>query len=109
MIAAANETLEARAAAWAAALRAAGVEAEVWAGQSTVGGGSLPGETLPTSLLALPGLSADRMAARLRAGDPPVIARITQDALVLDPRTVAAADEETLLRQVIWAAGSLKA
>ena len=104
MIAASSEALEARAAAWAAALRVAGVAAEVWAGQSTVGGGSLPGETLPTSLLALPGLSPDRMAARLRAGDPPVIARITQDALVLDPRTVAAADEETLLRQVIRAA-----
>ncbi len=106
MIAASSAALEARAAAWAAALRVAGVAAEVWAGQSTVGGGSLPGETLPTSLLALPGLSPDRMAARLRAGDPPVIARITQDALVLDPRTVPAADEETLLRQVIWAAAT---
>ncbi|MCB0255399.1 MAG: L-seryl-tRNA(Sec) selenium transferase, partial [Anaerolineae bacterium] len=76
-------------------------------GESTVGGGSLPGETLPTSLLALPSLPADRMANALRNGDTPVIARITQDALVLDPRTVATAEEQTLLRQVIWAAGTL--
>lgn len=107
MIAASTEALEGRAQRWAAALQAAGVAAVVRAGQSTVGGGSLPGETLPTSLLALPGLPADRLASRLRRGDPAVVARIAHDALVLDPRTVAAADEETLLRQVIWAAGAL--
>lgn len=109
MIAASRETLEGRAQRLTNALRATGVTVEVWPGESTVGGGSLPGETLPTSLLALPGLPADRLASKLRAGDPPIVARITQDALVLDLRTVAAADEETLLRQVIWAAGSLKA
>ena len=108
MIAASNESLEDRTQRWAAALQAAGLAAEVWAGESTVGGGSLPGETLPTSLLALPGLPADRLASALRRGDPAVVARITQDALVLDPRTVAAADEETLLRQVIWADNTLK-
>ena len=104
MIAASGDALAARATEWTAALRAAGVSAEVWPGESTVGGGSLPGETLPTSLLALPGLPPDRLAGLLRAGDPPVIARITRDTLVLDPRTVAAVDEETLLRQVIRAA-----
>ena len=104
MIAASGDALAARATEWTAALRAAGVAAEVWPGESTVGGGSLPGETLPTSLLALPGLPPDRLAGLLRAGDPPVIARITRDTLVLDPRTVAAVDEETLLRQVIRAA-----
>ena len=107
MIATPRDALEARAQSWAMALRDRGVAAEVWAGESTVGGGSLPGETLPTSLLALPSLPADRMANALRNGDTPVIARITQDALVLDPRTVATAEEQTLLRQVIWAAGTL--
>ncbi|MEZ4771156.1 MAG: L-seryl-tRNA(Sec) selenium transferase [Caldilineales bacterium] len=108
MIATPAEVLEARALRWTAALRASGVATEVWAGESTVGGGSLPGETLPTSLVALPGLPADRLAGALRRGDPAVVARITQDALVLDPRTVVAADEETLLRQVIWAAETLE-
>ena len=47
-------------------------------GQSTIGGGSLPGETLSTYLLALPDLPADPMMARLRNGQPAVVARIVE-------------------------------
>ena len=59
-------------------------------GQSTVGGGSLPGETLTTTLLAItPPDSPDAFARRLRSGPTPVIARIEDDVIVLDPRTVS--------------------
>jgi L-seryl-tRNA(Ser) seleniumtransferase len=63
-------------------------------GASTTGGGSAPGSALPTKLVALrvEGVSASTLEARLRAGDPPVIARIQDDRVVLDLRTVADID-----------------
>jgi L-seryl-tRNA(Ser) seleniumtransferase len=63
---------------------------EVIAGESVIGGGSAPGATLPTRLLALTaqGMSADELAARLRASDPPVIARVEEGRVLLDLRTV---------------------
>ncbi|MFQ3567625.1 MAG: L-seryl-tRNA(Sec) selenium transferase [Aggregatilineales bacterium] len=57
-------------------------------GESAVGGGSLPGATLSTRLLALTPDDPNSFAARLRAADPPVIARIVADQVVFDPRTV---------------------
>jgi L-seryl-tRNA(Ser) seleniumtransferase len=69
-------------------LQAAGFTAEVIAGQSTVGGGSLPGETLPTKLVALTVSNPDDFLARLRRGDPPVVARIENDRVLFDLRTV---------------------
>ncbi len=101
MIAAPVEELERRARRWQRALRRAGIRAEVVEGRSTVGGGSLPGETLPTRLLALPVPDPDRTAAALRRGDPPVVARIEEDRLVLDPRTVLPEEEDALLRRVV--------
>ncbi len=100
MIAMPLDKLEARARRWAERLSKMGVQAEVIPGESAVGGGSLPGATLPTRLVALNVASPDGFAARLRAADPPVIARIEADRLVLDPRTVLAEDEEPLLRAV---------
>lgn len=66
-------------------------------GQSTVGGGSLPEETLPTRLLAIQVKSPNRMLAKLRANHPPIIARIEQDQVVCDPRTVFPEEEIPLL------------
>jgi len=86
-----------RAKQWARKLKQAGIVAEVIEGCSTVGGGSLPGETLPTWLVAIESDSPDELAARLRRNDPPVIARIEDGHLVLDPRTVAEGEEKTLL------------
>jgi L-seryl-tRNA(Ser) seleniumtransferase len=100
MIAADQDLLKARAGAWAEHLQAAGLPAAVWAGQSTVGGGSLPGETLPTSLVALPTLPADRLSSQLRAGNPPIIARIAQDAVCLDPRTVLPEEDDLVVAGV---------
>ncbi len=96
MIAQTPETLCARAQAWADAL---GVGLVI-PGQSTVGGGSLPGETLPTHLLALPAKSPDRLLARLRRLNPPLIARLQDDRVVLDPRTILPEQEPVLLDQL---------
>lgn len=82
-----------RAAAWAVALG----QGEVIPGESTVGGGSLPGETLPTYLLALPIPKPDKLLARLRQQNPPVIARLQDERVVLDPRSVLPEQEEALL------------
>ncbi len=59
-------------------------------GSSAVGGGSFPGAMLPTTLVALDGgaLGANGLALRLRLGDPPVIARVEDDRVLLDPRTL---------------------
>ena len=70
---------------------------EVLAGESAVGGGSLPGATLPTWLLALDVEGPDEFLARLRAAEPPVIARIAAGRVLLDPRTVLPGEEEALL------------
>lgn len=67
MISATGPDLAARAAAWRAQLALGGVAAELRPGQSAVGGGSLPGETLPSTLLAILTPHPDRLAARLRA------------------------------------------
>jgi L-seryl-tRNA(Ser) seleniumtransferase len=80
--------VEREARAFAGQLRAAGFTAEVIDGQSTIGGGSLPGETLPTKLVALSVDNPDDFLARLRRGDPPVVARIENDRVVFDLRTV---------------------
>ena len=62
------------------------LDAAVIDGQSTVGGGSLPGETLPTKLVAVRHRSAAAQAARLRTHG--IIARVQEGQLLLDPRTV---------------------
>jgi L-seryl-tRNA(Ser) seleniumtransferase len=94
------EALEARASAWLAALGAAGAGARVQASTSAVGGGTLPGVTLETRVLALPPGDAGALAARLRRADPPVVARIEEDRVVLDPRTVMPDEDEAVVAAV---------
>jgi L-seryl-tRNA(Ser) seleniumtransferase len=74
-------------------------------GASTIGGGSAPGSALPTRLLRVthPALSATDLEARLRAGDPPVVARIENDVVLLDLRTVLPEEEDTLVACVLRA------
>jgi L-seryl-tRNA(Ser) seleniumtransferase len=71
---------------------------EVIDGESVIGGGAAPSSVLPTRLLALScaGLSADELAARLRASDPPIVARVEQGRVLLDLRTVLAEQDEAL-------------
>ncbi|MGQ9524946.1 MAG: L-seryl-tRNA(Sec) selenium transferase [Armatimonadota bacterium] len=66
------------------------LNAEVEKGVSEIGGGSLPGEQLPTYLVALrpDGMDAEELARRLRSCDPPVYARVSKEAVLLDMRTV---------------------
>jgi L-seryl-tRNA(Ser) seleniumtransferase len=90
---------------WSVKLEERGVKTHLVDGESAVGGGSLPGHSLPTVLLALPG-RASRLAEALRHGDPPVIARIEKDECCLDPRTVLTGEDEVLLDAVEAAAGS---
>jgi L-seryl-tRNA(Ser) seleniumtransferase len=101
MIALTAEEIGARAQALSAAL---GPGCAVLPGRSAIGGGSLPEETLPTMLLALPAPSAPggatALAARLRAGDPPVIARVQEERVLLDLRTVSPAQEPLLLARL---------
>lgn len=73
---------------------------EVIKGDSMVGGGSLPGENQPTFLLAINVKSPDRFLEKLRQLDIPVIARIENDQVILDPRTVLLSQESTLLEEL---------
>jgi L-seryl-tRNA(Ser) seleniumtransferase len=84
-----------RAESLATQLSSRGLSASVVDGQSTIGGGSAPGSALPTRLVAVthPTLSATKLEARLRSQEIPVIARIENDHVVLDLRTVDPADD----------------
>jgi len=86
-----------------AALGPAGAGCEVRESRSAVGGGSLPEVTLPTFVLALPGGDPDDLLARLRVADPPVIARIEEDRVVLDPRTVMPGEDDDVVRAAVEA------
>jgi L-seryl-tRNA(Ser) seleniumtransferase len=105
-IAQAPEALEARARAWLAALDRAVPGADVRPSRSAVGGGSLPEVTLPTTVLSLPAERPDALAARLRRCDPPIVARIEEDRVVLDPRTVTPGEDADVVRGVRAAAGN---
>lgn len=93
MIAMDRSAIKSRAESWQRRLK----RGRIISGESTVGGGSLPGETMPTYLLALDLPGPDRFMARLRMADPPVIVRLENDQILLDPRTVLPEQEETLL------------
>lgn len=90
-----KEAIGARADAAAAALSRAGWTTRVIDGSSTVGGGSAPGTEIPTRLIEISrnGMSADAIEQHLRSLDPPVIARIQDDRVVLDLRTVDPNDD----------------
>ncbi|MCJ7737230.1 MAG: L-seryl-tRNA(Sec) selenium transferase, partial [Anaerolineae bacterium] len=104
MISAPLAEVERRAHRWWQLFRQAGLSAEVLDGRSTVGGGSLPGETIATKVVAIDCEWPDRVAAALRAEDPPVVARIEDDRLVLDPRTVSSEEEPLFIHAVVRAA-----
>ena len=75
---------------------------EIVDGRSLVGGGAAPAATLPARLLAIScqGLSADELAARLRAGEPPLIARVEEGRVLLDFRTVFPEQDEPLAQAI---------
>jgi L-seryl-tRNA(Ser) seleniumtransferase len=87
-----------RAASLVEALRGRGIPAHVEDGESAIGGGSAPGASLATRLVAVvhPTIGAAELEARLRAQDVPVIARIDNERVVLDLRTVDPDDDAAL-------------
>lgn len=103
MIAASPQRLRSRARSLARRLAAQGLPVQVVPGESAVGGGSLPGQTLPTFLVAIAAPSPDKLARRLRLGMPPVVARIEDDRLVLDLRTVIPGEDPLLLEAILHA------
>jgi len=72
-------------------------DGEIVTGISTIGGGSLPGETLPTWLMALSVGNPDKFLARLRSQNPPIIARTENNKVLLDPRTILPESEDAFL------------
>ena len=107
MIAETQASLGRRAKSIAARLTAAGIAAEVVDTTSTVGGGSLPEETQPSRGIALRAASAARAVGALRKADLPVIARIVDDRVVLDLRSVLPEDDERLATAVMSALSPL--
>jgi L-seryl-tRNA(Ser) seleniumtransferase len=139
MIATPLKALRQRTERWAATLEQWGIKAASIDGQSTIGGGSLPGETLPTTLLSIPeralsapdvplattnhlphaadhqkknagsgaGIALEQFATQLRTGIPPVIARLSRERLLLDPRTILPEQDEPLLQALRSAFGKL--
>ena len=101
MIAVELEQIQQRADAWRQTLG----QGKVILGESTVGGGSLPGETLPTYLLALTAHSPQRFLKRLRQAHIPVIARAQDEMVVFDPRTVLPEQDKVLLEGIREALG----
>jgi L-seryl-tRNA(Ser) seleniumtransferase len=93
MISIPTEILERRVRGWAQHLS----YGEVRKSQSTVGGGSLPEETLPTWTLALPVEKPNVFAQKLRQETPPIITRIEDNRVILDPRTVFPEQDQTML------------
>lgn len=111
MISTPPEKIKERAANWQAQVGGnATVELSVEPSESAIGGGTLPGETLPSWVLALgchgvPG-GAEEVVGHMRRAEPPVVARIEDDRVLLDPRTVLPQEEEAVigvLRQALEA------
>ena len=75
-----------------------GFSAEVEDGESVIGGGSTPGQSLPTKLVVVrhSAHSAQALEALLRQNSPPIVARVEADRLLLDLRTVFENQDETL-------------
>ncbi len=88
------EWLESRALGWVGAL---GTRAMVVATEAVVGGGSLPGRTLPSFAIALEDNAPDALATRLRMGSPHVVPRIVNGRVAVDARTVLPGQDDQLL------------
>jgi L-seryl-tRNA(Ser) seleniumtransferase len=106
-IAAAPDELRRRGDQLAAVLTRAGIAVMVEPTEATVGGGSLPGQVLPSWALAFHVRDVDALARRLRTGTPAVFGHIDGDRLLLDLRTVLPEQDEMLI-MAIRAAGAIQ-
>jgi L-seryl-tRNA(Ser) seleniumtransferase len=105
MLAASLASTAYRAGAWQSRLQELGVDVERIASDSAVGGGSLPGERIPTTVIALArkGMRPEEVLRRLREHEPPVIGRIQGDRVLLDPRTVLPDEDDAVIDAVYGA------
>jgi L-seryl-tRNA(Ser) seleniumtransferase len=94
MICLSPDEIRVRAESWCSALGTG----TVMLSESTVGGGSLPGESLKSHVLVLDVKGPDRFLQTLRMQEPPIIARTENNRVLLDPRTVLRGEEDALLR-----------
>jgi len=85
--------IESRAMQWTRFLKGA----RMISGETAVGGGSLPGERLPTWLVALEVPNPSKFLSLLRTTHPPIIARVDGEQVMIDPRTVLPQQEGALL------------
>jgi L-seryl-tRNA(Ser) seleniumtransferase len=74
--------------------------------EAVAGGGALPGHGFPSAEVWIPTSEPERIAARLRTDRPPVFCRVDRDGLVFDLRTVAADDDDRLVRAIRYALAS---
>ncbi len=98
-----EEELQHRAEEIAGRLRGGSLEIAIVESRSVLGGGSAPGATLPTRALAVrsPRISADELAKRLRQYEMPIVARVEDDRLLLDLRTVEPAQDATIIAALL--------
>ncbi len=94
MISRTADWVESRARHWAVEL---GDRASVIATESVVGGGSLPGKTLPSFAVGIDDPSPDALATRLRLGTPHIVPRIVDGRVAIDARTVLRGQDEALI------------
>ena len=97
-----TEEIGTRAQALAEKIKSSRLSIELLDGESVIGGGAAPSAVLPTRLLTMTceGLSADELSARLRASDPPVIARVEEGRVLLDLRTLFTEQDEALAQVI---------
>ena len=98
MISADIESLKARVIDWQNKIT---IESNIIEGQSTIGGGSLPGQILPTYLLSISGLKIDcgvnEFFNKLLNNKFPIVARIEKNNIIFDPRTVLGNEDSKLI------------
>jgi L-seryl-tRNA(Ser) seleniumtransferase len=89
MMGASQEGLQTRAKTIKRNLKTSGIVVEIKPGLSMVGGGTLPEQSLPTSLVCIkPKGSVEAFSRQLRLSDPPLITRVENDIILVDMRTV---------------------
>jgi L-seryl-tRNA(Ser) seleniumtransferase len=107
LIASSSEEIERRTEALIQRLRLAkvdgGLRTETVTGESAIGGGSAPTSRLPTTLISLTHdlLTPNQIETALRHSDPPIIARIVDDRVLLDLRTVFPTEEPDIERAMV--------
>ena len=80
-----------------------GENVDIEEGFSTIGGGSMPGQLINTTLVAIPGKKfggAEKLAYELRKSCPPILGRIEKEKIILDPRTVLPEQDRILIESI---------